>query len=185
MQKEIQRLKAQLKAKTEDINQQENDKIRIKNEFQTLLEEKTHTIDKLQHRLQESENKITNMMQELLTGSTNAAIKRLQEELQKFKHQVDTKNEEIVQLKSKLQESLDKYSALKCKVKQNKQKIADKWAAREDVYRDHIKNKDEEFKIKQLALRDKFQKEWDSKIEIVSTNNQGILQFIFQQWDPQ
>ena len=175
MQEEIQRLKAQLKAKTEAINLQENDKIRIKNEFQTLLEDKTRTIDTLQHRLQESENKITNLMRESLTGSTNAAVKRLQEELQKFKHQVDVKNEEIVLLKSNLQESLDKYSALKSKVKQYKQEKKDNWAAREDVYRDHIKSMDEEFKIKQLALRDKFQKEWDSKIAMVSTNNQGTV----------
>merc|ERR1719266_3198851 len=102
-QEEIQRLKAQLKAKTEALDLKENDKTRIKIEFQTLLQEKTCTIDELQHRLQECENKITNMMRESLIGSTNTAVKRLHEELQTFKHQMKAKNDEIVVLKSKLQ----------------------------------------------------------------------------------
>ena len=76
LQEEIQRLKKSLKTKTDDIQAKEKETIQFKSEFQLVLEKKTSTISTLSERLHETETKITQLMRESLSGSTNAAVKR-------------------------------------------------------------------------------------------------------------
>ena len=76
LQEEIQRLKKSLKTKTDDIQEKQKETIQFKSEFQLVLEEKTFTISTLSERLHETETKITQLMRESLSGSTNAAVKR-------------------------------------------------------------------------------------------------------------
>ena len=76
LQEEIQRLKKSLKTKTDDMQAKEKEAIQFKSEFQLVLEEKTFTISTLSERLHETETKITHLMRESLSGSTNAAVKR-------------------------------------------------------------------------------------------------------------
>merc|ERR1712200_357279 len=107
--------------KNEEIQTKESEKLQIKNNFQQLLQEKDLMIENLNRNLHESELKITQLTRESLTGSTNAAVRRLQDELEKLKNQLDIKNEEIVTLKSSLDESLEKHKNLKIKVRLYKQ----------------------------------------------------------------
>merc|ERR1712083_205463 len=89
----------------------------IKNNFQQLFQEKDSTIEDLMRKLHESEIRINQLMRESLTGSTNAAVRRLQDELEKLRKQLDIKNEKIVTLNSSLDESSQKYKNLRDKVK--------------------------------------------------------------------
>merc|ERR1712180_454195 len=106
---EIKRLRVSLRTKNEEIQTKESEKLQIKNNFQQLLQEKDLMIENLNRNLHESELKIVQLTRESLTGSTNAAVRRLQDELEKLKNQLDIKNEEIVTLKSNLDESLEKH----------------------------------------------------------------------------
>ena len=85
---------------------------------------------------------------------------RLQDENEKLKFQIDAKNEEIVKLKSSLDEAATKYSSFKSRVKQYKQHKETK----EEKYKEHITKSEEDFRTKLIALRDKMQNAYDTKL---------------------
>jgi len=173
-QEEIQRLKKSLKTKTDDIQAKEKETIQFKSEFQLVLEEKTSTISTLSERLHETETKITQLMRESLSGSTNAAVKRLQDENEKLKFQIDAKNEEIVKLKSSLDEASTKYSSFKSRVKQYKQHKETK----EEKYKEHITKSEEDFRTKLIALRDKMQNAYDTKLYEIESEMVGVQRYV-------
>merc|ERR1711862_413632 len=138
------------------------------------LEEKTSTISTLTERLHESENKIIQLMRESLSGSTNAAVKRLQDENEKLKFQIDGNNKEIVKLKSTLGDAETKYSSFKSRVKQYKHHKE----AKEEKYRDHITKSEEDFKNKLIALRDKMQDAYNDKLFQIETEMVSVQRYV-------
>ena len=64
-------MRKSLEAKNEEIQVKENEKLRIKIHFQTLLQEKYATIEMLTKSLHDSETKVIQLTRELLTGSSN------------------------------------------------------------------------------------------------------------------
>ena len=65
----------------------------------------------------EKEQRITNMMRESLSGSTSLAVQRLQEELKKINVEKNQKDQNLVQVRSELDELIAKYKALKQKIR--------------------------------------------------------------------
>jgi len=169
---EIKRLKISLSAKNAEIEAKEREKLQIRDNFEQLLHEKDSTIEKLSRNLHESESKITQLTRESLTGSTNAAVRRLQDELQKLKNLLDTKNEDIVTLKSSLEESLRKYKNLKIKIKQYKEEKD----AKVERYKQSMTDLEEQFKTLRQADKEKVErlmaereKEWE-QVEMYLTH---------------
>merc|ERR1712029_276080 len=113
-------------------------------EFQTQISHKDDLITNLNSRLNESERKISELMRESLSGTTNAAVRRLIEELEKLKQEGRKKDSEIVTLNSEVNEAKVKYQCFKKKVKEyqsyNKKK--------EEKYKEFLKNTEDEFRSK-------------------------------------
>merc|ERR1711862_556332 len=108
-QEEIDSLKSQLKYTKESETNLETKLQKLKIEFQTQISHKDDLITNLNSRLNESERKISELMRESLSGTTNAAVRRLNEELEKLKQEGRKKDSEIVTLKSEVNEAKVKY----------------------------------------------------------------------------
>lgn len=162
-QEEIQSLKMTLKTKNEALEAKEKEKSRLKNDWELLIQDKMATIESLTRRLNESEQRINQLMRESLSGSTNAATKRLQEELERLKSQISKLEDEKIALKSSLEESQTKYVNFKKKVRQ----YQNHWKSKEERYKDCLQTTEDDFKAKLLSLRDKMQSVYDSKLSEV------------------
>ena len=140
------------------------EKQQLKTDCDNVIEEKLMSIHELNQRLAESEERVSKMMRESLTGSTSTAVKRLQEELRKTRNEIILKEEENAKLQFSLEESGRKYSNLKKKIKY----AQSHWKEKETDYKTRLENLDDEFKAKLFALRDKMQDAYDSKLNEVS-----------------
>ena len=165
-QEEIERLKSQLKAKIESLENSQKVLSKLKIDFENQIGHKDNLISSLNQRLNESERKISELMRESLTGSTNAAVRRLNDELEKVKTELSKKDLELVTVKTNLNESKLKYSDFKKRVKvyQNDRK------RKEEKLKEYIKESEEEFRAKLRAARDQLQADYDAKLSEVSLN---------------
>ena len=156
-QEEIERLKSLLKTKTDASS-------KLKVDFENQIGHKDNLISSLNQRLNESERKISELMRESLSGSTNAAVRRLKDELEKVKTEMSKKDLELVTMKSNLDESKLKYSDFKKRVRlyQNDRK------KKEEKLKEYIKESEEEFRAKLRAARDQMQADYDAKLSEVS-----------------
>ena len=159
-QEEIDSLKSQLKYTKESENNLETNLQKFKNEFQTQISHKDDLISNLNSRLNESERKISELMRESLSGTTNAAVRRLNEELEKLKQEGRKKDSEIVTLNSEFSEAKVKYQCFKKKVKEYQSHCKKK----EEKYKEFLKNTEDEFRSKVRNLRDQMQEAYDAKI---------------------
>merc|ERR1712044_127922 len=100
-------------------------------------------------------------MRESLTGTTNSAVRRLNEELEKLKSELSKKDIENVNLKSNLEESKAKYVNFKKKVKIYQNHCKEK----EEKHKIYLKNTEDEFRAKVKALRDQMQLQYDQKLD--------------------
>ena len=175
-QEEIDSLKSQLKYTKESETNLETKLQKLKIEFQTQISHKDDLITNLNSRLNESERKISELMRESLSGTTNAAVRRLNEELEKLKQEGRKKDSEIVTLNSEVNEAKVKYQCFKKKVKEyqsyNKKK--------EEKYKEFLKNTEDEFRSKVRNLRDQMQESYDAKLfEVcICKINQSICSFL-------
>ena len=163
-QEEIERLKSQLKSKNENIETSQNTLSKLKSHFEIQIGHKDNLISSLNQRLNESERKISELMRESLTGSTNVAVRRLNDELERVKNEISKKDLELVTMKSNLDECKLKYSDFKKRVKvyQSDRK------KKEEKLKEYIKESEEEFRAKLRAARDQMQADYDAKLSEVS-----------------
>ena len=159
-QEEIDSLKSQLKYTKESETNLETKLQKLKIEFQTQISHKDDLITNLNSRLNESERKISELMRESLSGTTNAAVRRLNEELEKLKQEGRKKDSEIVTLNSEFNEAKVKYQCFKKKVKEYQSHCKKK----EEKYKEFLKNTEDEFRSKVRNLRDQMQESYDAKL---------------------
>ena len=157
---EIEALKSQLKFTKESEKNLDQKYAKCKSEFQSHISQKDELISKLNVRLNESERKISELMRESLSGTTNAAVRRLNEELEKLKLETRKKDTQIGTLSSDLNESKVKYCVFKKRVRDYKVH----WEKKEERYREFLKNTEEEFRAKVRNLRDQMQEAYDAKL---------------------
>ena len=163
LQEEIKRLKAELSSKTKSIDVREKEEKANKDYNQQLIREKTSTIEALTLRLHESEMKINQFMRDSLTGSSNAAIKRLQDDIDKLKADAGKKDEEMFKLTMSLEESQTKYSTFKKKVKMYQEHCK----RNEERYKDLLRTRDDDFRAKLANLTEKMKHAYDTKLNEV------------------
>ena len=175
-QEEIDSLKSQLKYTKESETNLETKLQKLKIEFQTQISHKDDLITNLNSRLNESERKISELMRESLSGTTNAAVRRLNEELEKLKQEGRKKDSEIVTLKSEVNEAKVKYQCFKKKVKEYQSYTKKK----EEKYKEFLKNTEDEFRSKVINLRDQMQESYDAKLFEVKLFNQSFKFCLFK-----
>lgn len=152
-------MKARLKKKDDEIEVKDAEFSKYKRDHESLIQDNETIIRGLQERLNDSDKKISQLMRESLSGSTNAAVQRLQNELERCKNNLNSKEENILKLKRDLDESTSKYQNLKRKVRQYQIQCK----AKESRLTEHIQTTEDQYRAKLLALRDRMEDAYVSK----------------------
>ena len=149
---QIQTLKGDFDRKCHDLEQKEALMVHLKAKQEQVLVEKESTIETLNKQLVDRDQRLNQMMRESLTGSTSAAVQRLQEELTKNEHALG-------KAKSDLDEQVTKYKALKQKVKAYQIHSKEK----EERYKQYLKESDDDYREKLELLKKKTIEAYNAK----------------------